>query len=125
MNIPMTFDTVVGGNANRGDLSAAAGLTSAWAHVRGRKFSLQIDNTAAGSPNGTWSFEVSQDKSNPIVLDATLFNPSMLTGPDGTTTAQHQLLVFPNVVVGWIRMKYTRAGGGTADYVTGMWEVQQ
>lgn len=124
MNIPMTFDTVVGGNSNRGDLSAAT-LTSAWVHVRGRKFALGLDNTAAGSPSGAWSFEVSPDRVNVTSLDATLFNPSMLAGPDGTTTQQHQLLSFPNVVCGWFRMKYTRTSGGTADYVTGNVEVQQ
>jgi hypothetical protein len=123
MNIPMTFDTVVGVN-QRGDLSAAT-LTSAWVHVRGRHFSLQIDNTAAGSPSGTWSFEVANDRLNAVTLDATLFNPSMLAGPDGTTTPQHQLLVFTNLRAGWFRMKYTRVSGGTADYVTGMVEVQQ
>jgi hypothetical protein len=124
MNIPMTFDTVVGGNSNRGDLSAAT-LTSAWVHVRGRKFAVQIDNTAAASPSGTWSFETSADKINVVPLDATLFNPSMLPGPDGTTTAQHQLLVFPNLSCGWFRMKYARTSGGAADYVTGNVEVQQ
>ncbi len=124
MNIPMTFDTFVGTDPKKGDLSAAT-LTSAWVHVRGRKFALQLDNTAAASPNSTWSFETSADRVNVVPLDATLFNPTMLPGPDGTTTAQHQLLVFKDLVCGWFRMKNARTSGGAGDYVTGNVEVQQ
>jgi hypothetical protein len=115
-NRKLGWDKAASGDSSKGDLSQAS-LTSEWASINGKPFAITLVNTAAGSPQGTWSFEVTSDGgANADAIDTTLMVPAP-TNPDGTTTGQHQTLTFPEGLGHQVRVKYTRTGGGTGDNV--------
>lgn len=119
-NAKLRWDKGTSGNMFQGDLVQAS-LTSDWVEVGGKPFSIELTNTAAGSPNGTWSFEISSDGGTTAdVVDTSLAVPA-ITNPDGTTTPQHQTINFPagTVVTHLVRVKYARTGGGSGDNVQG------
>lgn len=113
----LRWDKFLSGDPTQGDLGQS--LVSGWISINDREFSIQLNNAAAASPQGTWSFEVTSDGgAHANVLDTSLLVPSP-TNPDGTTTPQSQTLSFPSALGHQVRVKYTRVGGGGADAATG------
>lgn len=87
--------------------------------VDAQDFSIQLTNTAAASPAGTWAFETSDDGVNYNAIGVDLLSPAP-TNPDGTAVAQSQTLHFSGIRASLVRVRYTRTGGGAADTVQGV-----
>ncbi len=99
-----------GGQA--GDLGQ--NLVGEWVQVDNGRISFAFDWTGAAAPVGALSFEVSQDKTNPIPLPGA-FVPG-LAGPAGV--ADSSCADGIETTMRFIRPLYTRVGGGAGDTIT-------
>ena len=101
-----------GGQA--GDLGQS--LTGEWIEVTRGHISFDFDwSTAAHAPTGALSFQVCNDPSSPHDLPGT-FTPA-LTSPAGAagTSAADEI----TTDLKFIRVLYTRTGGGAGDTIIG------
>jgi hypothetical protein len=64
--------------------------------VDAQDFSIQLTNTAAASPAGTWAFETSERRRELQRRGVDLLSPAP-TNPDGTAVAQSQTLHFSGI----------------------------
>lgn len=111
--VKMLWDKGTAGDMSKGDMGQT--IQGQPVHVGGLPFSMQIDQGGAASPQGTYLFETSNNGSTWVTLDPTLMLPGVVE-PDGTATARKQTLHSSvDVVVEYVRLKYTRTAGGAAD----------
>lgn len=113
--IDLTWDTYLNTDKRQGNMAGT--ITSDWVHVRGRPFSLQMVWPATAAPNGTLSYQTSQDRINAEDIDTSLLlpTPSSPAGTASSTTVSSG----DDLIAEWVRAKYTWISGGTAAGLTG------